>query len=55
MNDDTGIAIAEAINNDRLDLPVPQIYSGRFVIVTQQHSAKQIQQFSNTAFRYSGS
>ncbi|MEH6822508.1 MAG: substrate-binding domain-containing protein [Motiliproteus sp.] len=53
MNDDAAVAVAEAICNDQTGLPVPQIYSGRMVLVTQQHSAEQIQQLSNTAFRYS--
>ncbi|MEH6470792.1 MAG: substrate-binding domain-containing protein [Halopseudomonas sp.] len=53
MNDDSAIAMAEAIGNDLTGRQVPQIYSGRFVVVTQQHSAEQVQQFSNTAFRYS--
>ncbi len=54
MNDDTGIAIAEAIRNDLSRQPVPQIYSGRFAIVTPQLSSEQIQQLSSEAFRYSG-
>ncbi len=53
MNDDTGIAMAEAISNDLREQPVPQIYAGRFAIVTQQHSQDQIQLLSDTAFRYS--
>jgi len=53
MNDDTAIAIAEAIANDQIGRPVPQIYSGRFKVVTREHSAEQIKAFSATAFRYS--
>ena len=53
MNDDSAIAIADAISNDQRGQPVPRIYSGRFVVVTQQHSAEQIRFFSDTAFRYS--
>ncbi len=53
MNDDTAIAIAEAIANDQTGRPVPQVYSGRLVVVTPAHSAEQIDALSATAFRYS--
>lgn len=54
LNDDTGIAIAEAIRNDQQNKPVPQIYSGRMQIATPQQGAERIQRLSDTAFRYSG-
>lgn len=53
MNDDTAIAIAEAIGNDQTGRPVPQIYAGRFVAVTREQSTEQLQRLSATAFRYS--
>jgi autoinducer 2-binding protein LuxP len=53
MNDDSGVAIAEAIKNRELNRPVPQIHSGRFVLIDNNMSAQQISQASAQAFRYS--
>jgi len=55
MNDDNGVAMAEAI---ALDLEgktdqVPTIYSGSFRLVDQQTDENQLQRFEARAFRYS--
>jgi len=55
MNDDNGIAMAEAI---RLDLvgeihSVPQVYSGEFKLVSQGISPQDLTALENYAFRYS--
>ncbi|WP_305857101.1 substrate-binding domain-containing protein [Balneatrix alpica] len=54
MNDDTGVAMAEAIRRDISGQPVPRIYSGDFELVTRQTSADKIQALKEHAFRYSG-
>lgn len=54
MNDDTGVAIAEAIRRDLLGLPVPTVFSGDFELVTERDSHQKIGQLSAKAFRYSG-
>ncbi|KZM42990.1 ABC transporter substrate-binding protein [Marinomonas sp. SBI22] len=56
MNDDNGVAMAEAI---KLDLggneeKVPVIYSGDYVVVTKESSPAKIQSLKQQAFRYSG-
>jgi autoinducer 2-binding protein LuxP len=56
MNDDNGIAMAEAI---KLDLEknyksLPQIYSGKFILIDKNTSQKQIEKYKKKAFRYSG-
>ncbi|WP_051241786.1 substrate-binding domain-containing protein [Stappia stellulata] len=55
MNDDNGVAMAEAIALDQLGRQeeVPLVYSGDFVLVTQNHDAERIQSLKNRAFRYS--
>jgi len=56
MNDDNGVAMAEAI---KLDLSgqttqVPVIYSGDFVVVTKDSSPEKVLSLKKQAFRYSG-
>ncbi|NVD07959.1 substrate-binding domain-containing protein [Vibrio sp. JPW-9-11-11] len=53
MNDDTGIAMAEAIKWDIEGKPVPQVYSGDFELVTSKDSAAKVNQLKQHAFRYS--
>ena len=53
MNDDTGIAMAEAIKWDLESKPVPHVYSGDFELVTKEDSAAKIEQLKKRAFRYS--
>ena len=53
MNDDTGIAMAEAIKWDLEDKPVPTVYSGDFEIVTKADSPERIETLKKRAFRYS--
>ncbi len=53
MNDDTGIAMADAIKWDIEGKPVPVIYSGEFELVTQEDSAERVQALKDRAFRYS--
>ncbi len=56
MNDDSSVAIAEAI---KLDISgkateVPHIYSGDIILIDKQTDETQIQKLKNRAFRYSG-
>ncbi|MGR5221560.1 autoinducer 2-binding periplasmic protein LuxP [Vibrio parahaemolyticus] len=53
MNDDTGIAMAEAIKWDLEGKPVPTVYSGSFELVTSQDSQARIDSLKKRAFRYS--
>ncbi|MCW8335966.1 autoinducer 2-binding periplasmic protein LuxP [Vibrio sp. SCSIO 43135] len=53
MNDDTGIAMAEAIKWDLEGKPVPQVYSGDFELVTAEDSQEKIDGLKKRAFRYS--
>lgn len=53
MNDDTGIAMAEAIKWDIENKPVPTVYSGDFEIVTSQDEENEIERLKQRAFRYS--
>ncbi|QXC55945.1 autoinducer 2-binding periplasmic protein LuxP [Vibrio mimicus] len=53
MNDDTGVAMAEAIKWDLEGKAVPLVYSGDFEIVTQQDSAQHVETLKARAFRYS--
>lgn len=53
MNDDTGIAMAEAIKWDLEGKDVPQVYSGDFELVTSEDSDSKIEQLKQRAFRYS--
>ncbi|MEZ9313985.1 substrate-binding domain-containing protein [Vibrio lentus] len=54
MNDDTGIAMAEAIKWDLTGLAVPTVYSGDFELVTKEDSPERISELKQRAFRYSG-
>lgn len=56
MNDDNGVAMAEAI---KLDLAgqskrIPQVYSGDFALVTPDTHPMELAQLKAVAFRYSG-
>ncbi|MEF2485045.1 autoinducer 2-binding periplasmic protein LuxP [Vibrio mimicus] len=53
MNDDTGVAMAEAIKWDLEEKVVPLVYSGDFEIVTQQDTSKHVEALKARAFRYS--
>ncbi|MGV2988333.1 autoinducer 2-binding periplasmic protein LuxP [Vibrio sp. E150_011] len=53
MNDDTGIAMAEAIKRDLENKPVPTVYSGDFELVTSLDSEQKIETLKAQAFRYS--
>ncbi|ART81171.1 substrate-binding domain-containing protein [Oceanisphaera avium] len=55
MNDDNGIAIAEAIMLDQLGKKeaVPQVYNGDFVLIDQHTSPAALERFKSHAFRYS--
>lgn len=55
MNDDNGIAIAEAILLDQQGKTnlVPQVYSGDFVIIDKQTSTPALERLKRHAFRYS--
>ncbi|WP_070966522.1 autoinducer 2-binding periplasmic protein LuxP [Vibrio sonorensis] len=53
MNDDTGIAMAEAIKWDIEGKTVPHVYSGDFALVTAEDSPERIQLLKERAFRYS--
>ncbi len=56
MNDDNGVAMAEAIKLDLADQPeaVPHVYSGDIRLIDRNTDATVIQQLKNHAFRYSG-
>ncbi|KAB0291910.1 substrate-binding domain-containing protein [Vibrio fortis] len=54
MNDDTGIAMAEAIKWDLEGFAVPTVYSGDFEVVTKEDSPEHIESLKQRAFRYSG-
>ncbi|MGF1908497.1 autoinducer 2-binding periplasmic protein LuxP [Vibrio kasasachensis] len=53
MNDDTGVAMAEAIKWDLEGKSVPTVYSGDFELVTSNDSKESIERFKRRAFRYS--
>ncbi|NAW60217.1 MULTISPECIES: autoinducer 2-binding periplasmic protein LuxP [unclassified Vibrio] len=53
MNDDTGIAMAEAIKWDLEGKAVPHAYSGDFELVTSEDKAQRINKLKARAFRYS--
>lgn len=53
MNDDNGVAMAEAIKLDLLHQKVPLIYSGQFEIVDTTTSKERIEALKQRAFRYS--
>lgn len=56
MNDDNGVAMAEAIKLDLAgeDKKVPTIYSGDYEVVTKESSPAKIASLKQRAFRYSG-
>jgi len=56
MNDDNGVAMAEAVRLDLLGRPeeVPALYSGDFQLVTQDTGREERDAFMERAFRYSG-
>lgn len=56
MNDDNGVAMAEAV---QLDIEgraeeVPTVYSGSFVLVDKEMNSSEIEKLKEKAFRYSG-
>ncbi len=53
MNDDTGIAMAEAIKWDIEGKEVPVVYSGELTLVTSEDSTERVEQLVSHAFRYS--
>lgn len=53
MNDDTGIAMAEAIKWDLEGKAVPIVYSGDFEVVTTEDGQEKIERLKQRAFRYS--
>ncbi|MBO1520266.1 substrate-binding domain-containing protein [Oceanisphaera sp. DM8] len=55
MNDDNGVAIAEAIRLDQENKAelIPQVYSGDFVIVDKHISTEKLERLKDYAFRYS--
>ncbi len=56
MNDDNGVAMAEAIKMTLLNKEdtIPTVYSGEFSLLTRDSSREQIKQLKKQAFRYSG-
>lgn len=56
MNDDNGIAMAEAIRLDveGVGVEVPVVFSGEFVTVEKKMAPEKIQSLKKRAFRYSG-
>lgn len=56
MNDDNGVAMAEAIKLVLLnkEKEVPKIYSGSFKLVEKNIAKKLLEEYKKTAFRYSG-
>lgn len=53
MNDDTGVAMAEAIKWDLEGKKVPTVYSGSFEIISSNDDAQRIEKLKQRAFRYS--
>ncbi len=53
MNDDTGVAMADAIKWDLEGESVPLVYSGKFELVTKQDDPRRIDKLKAHAFRYS--
>ncbi|RYU68467.1 ABC transporter substrate-binding protein [Aliivibrio finisterrensis] len=54
MNDDIGIAMAEAIKLDLEGKQVPTVYSGDFEMVTSETNTEELEKLKQRAFRYSG-
>lgn len=57
MNDDNGVAMAEAIHLQLLGRgdEVPTIFSGEFSLISKNSSKEEINELKKRAFRYSGS
>lgn len=53
MNDDTGVAMAEAIKLDLQHQPVALVYSGDLEIVSKNDGIEKIERLKQRAFRYS--
>jgi autoinducer 2-binding protein LuxP len=53
MNDDNGVAMAEAIKLDLQNQAVPLIYSGEFQLIHSNTSKEELEAFKQRAFRYS--
>lgn len=53
MNDDTGVAIAEAIGQDLQHVEVPTVYSGEFALIQKGISPDELAKLKARAFRYS--
>jgi autoinducer 2-binding protein LuxP len=54
VNDQSGIAMAEAIANEYRNTPVPLVYSGDFKLIDEQTPKAQLEDWVNEAFYYSG-
>lgn len=54
VNDQNGIAMAEAIRLDLLNQPVPSVYAGDFRVLIQGMDASVINRYIKEAFVYSG-
>jgi autoinducer 2-binding protein LuxP len=54
MNDQSGIAMAEAIANEYRDKPVPLVYSGDFKLIDKETPSALLDEWVNEAFYYSG-
>ena len=54
INDDNGVAMAEAIKLDLESKPIPKIFSGKMVIVNQKIDVNSLNNLKKKAFRYSG-
>ncbi len=54
MNDDNGVAMAEAIRLDLEGKSPPLVYSGQMVMVTQNSQQADVDALKRKAFRYSG-
>ncbi|WP_413112272.1 substrate-binding domain-containing protein [Thaumasiovibrio sp. DFM-14] len=53
INDDAGVAMAEAIKLDLENHPVPLVYSGNLELITKHDSIEHINALKKRAFRYS--
>lgn len=53
MNDDTGVAMADAIKWDLEGKQVPTVYSGSFEIISKSDNPQRIDMLKQRAFRYS--
>lgn len=55
MNDDNGVAMAEAIYLDKTgrENEIPQVYSGDIVLIDQNSDSEEIEKLRKQAFRYS--